>query len=278
MPKYDINSLNNRSPAAIRRAVKLTRGLLNYFKPVVKGLEHIPDGPALFVGNHSGGTLIPDSFILGQALYDAVGVEEMPYGLGHQIAISIPLLHHLVVPLGAVRASHENAHALFEKGHKVLVYPGGDIDSMRAFKDRDRVVFGPRRGYLRLALRENVPIIPVVAIGGQSTFLILDDGAWLARLLKVDRWFRMKVWPITLSLPWGLLIGPTPPHLPLPSKILVEVLQPIRFDRSGEEAAADDDYIETCHARVLDEMQTAMTRLAEERRSYGWRRHIAPLS
>ena len=278
MPKYDIDDLDNRSPAAIRRAVNLTRGLLNAFKPVVKGLERLPKGPALLVGNHSGGTLIPDSFILGQALFDAVGVDEMPYGLGHQLAISLPILHHLVVPLGAVRACHANAHALFERGNKVLVYPGGDLDSMRAFKDRNRIVFGPRRGYLRLALRENVPIVTVVAIGGQSTFFIFNNGEWLARLLRTDRWFRIKVWPITFSLPWGLVIGPTPPHLPFPSKILIELLEPITFERSGDEAADDAHYVESCHEVVLGRMQAAMTRLAAERRAFGWKRHFAFLT
>ena len=73
--------------------------------------------------------------------------------------------------------------------------------------------------------------------------------------------------PIVLSLPWGLTVGPPPPHFPLPTKIYVEFLEPIHFDRSGEEAASDAAYVEACHEQVLGAMQAALTRMAAERRA-----------
>lgn len=277
MKRYDIDRIDNRTPETVERFVALFEpGLWSYFRPVVRGLERIPDGAALYVGNHSAGLLTPDTFIFGIALYRRLGLAAVPFGLGHEVAIRLPGIHQLLVPLGAVRASHENAHRLFAAGRKVVVYPGSDYDSFRRFSDRHKVVFGPRRGYVRLALRAGVPIVPVVTAGSHSTFVVLGrlDGAFrgLRSRLGIDRLLRLKVWPVTLSLPWGLTIGPTPPHLPLPTRIFIEALDPIRFERCGEEAAADPAYVEVCHHRVLELMQSAMSRLAAERRGLGWRR------
>ncbi len=263
MHRYDIDDLGGRDPQLIARLTTALEPVLErLFHPKVTGLEHVPQGAALYVGNHSGGTLTPDSFVLCAALLRQLGLSAVPYGLAHGVAIQMPPFHQLLVPLGAVRASHENAHKIFAAGLKALVYPGGDIDAFRPHRHRDRVVFGTRRGYVRLALREGVPIVPVVSFGGHSTFLVLDDGRWLAHLLRVDKLFRIKVWPIILALPFGLWVGPTPPHWPVPSKIRIEILDPIHFDRTGEEAARDVAYVEACHERVIGVMQHKLSEMA----------------
>jgi len=268
MKRYDIDRLDNRDPEVIRQMIRwLEPPLWAYFRPVVRGLERIPSGAGLYVGNHNAALLSPDSFIFAIAAYHAYGMGAVPYGLGHEFAISFPVFHQILMPLGAVRASHEMAGRLFREGHKVLVYPGGDLDAMRPFRARHRVVFGPRRGYLQLAIRRGVPIIPVVTAGAQSTFIVLNEGKGTAKLLGLDRLFRIKVWPWTLSLPWGLTFGPPPPHFPLPTRIFIEVLEPISFDRTGDVAAEDPYYVERCHSRVHGAMQTALERLASDRRS-----------
>ena len=265
--QYDIDSLDNRDPAFMERFLELVGPALDaWFRPTVRGIHRVPEGAGLYVANHNAGLLTPDTYILGGALYRALGMDAVPYGLGHEVAIRWPIAHQLLVPLGAVRASHENAHRLFAADRKVLVYPGGDLDAMRSFRDRNRIRFGPRRGYIRLALREAVPIIPVVTAGAHATSVILTDGQWLARALRFDRLFRLKVCPVTLSVPWGITIGPTPPHLPYPTRIDIEILAPIYFDRTGEDAASDDAYVEQCHTRVHHIMQRTLTRLAHDRR------------
>jgi hypothetical protein len=95
-----------------------------------------------------------------------------------------------------------------------------------------------------------------VAIGGQETALFLSRGEGIARLLGLDRMFRLKVLPISLALPWGLNVGDMLGHIPLPAKITVQVLEPI--DVSGIDV--DDAY-----ALVVGKMQTALTALDEER-------------
>ena len=85
----------------------------------------------------------------------------------------------------------------------MLVYPGGDYEVHRPSWEGRRVDFGGRKGFLRLALEEGVPIVPVVSIGGQETSLFLSRGERLAKLLALDRLFRLKVLPISVGIPGG---------------------------------------------------------------------------
>ena len=208
----DTDCLENRNPEVIRRLVRFFKPLFwHYFRPVIQGLERIPEGAGMFVSNHNGALLMPDLFIFGMALHERFGMEGLPYGMGHQTGISFPLLHRLFLPIGAVRGSQKNAHTLLSDGHKLLIYPGGELDSMRSYWKRTRIVFGNRRGYLQIALREGVPIIPVVSSGGHETLVILNEGRWLAGALQLDRLLNLKTWPIVFCLPWGLWVGIPPP-------------------------------------------------------------------
>ncbi len=122
MNSYDLDDLGRRDPAAIDRLARLLGPLLDlWFRPVVRGLDRIPDGAALYVGNHNAAFLTPDTFIFGLALFRKLGIEHVPYGLGHEIAIAMPPFRQILLPLGAVRASHDNALRLFAAGRKVLV-------------------------------------------------------------------------------------------------------------------------------------------------------------
>jgi 1-acyl-sn-glycerol-3-phosphate acyltransferase len=263
----DINSLDNRNPERIRLLVRTFQPLLwRYFRPIIQGLERIPEGSAIFVGNHNGALLMPDMFIFGIALYEHFGINGLPYGMGHETGIGFPILHRLLLPIGAVRGCQHNGSRLLGAGEKLLAYPGGELDSMRSFRDRNRIFFGKRRGYIRLALRERVPIIPVVSSGAHETLLVLNDGRWIAQALRMDRWLKLKAWPIVFCLPWGLWFGVPPPHFPFPTRIYIEVLKPIRFEHDGPEAALDNGYVEACHRHVHSTMEAALKRLAAMRR------------
>ena len=265
-PLYDADSIENRDARAVERAIEVLEPLLErWFHPLVRGLSRIPDGPGLYVANHNGGVLMPDVFVLATALYRARDMEDLPYALCHELAVSTPWLNHTLVPLGAVRAKPENAAKLFAARRKVLVYPGGDLEVLRPYRDRNRIVFGARRGYVRLAIEHGVPIIPTVTAGAHEGFVVLTDGHKLAKALRIDKLLRVNVLPVTLSVPWGVSVGFPPPYIPLPTRIYTEILEPIRFPRTGPEAARDAAYVELCHRRVVSAMQAALDRLAAER-------------
>jgi len=266
MAPFDLDSLENRDPVWIQRTYDYAIPLLRwYFRPDVRGIERIPPGPGLYVGNHSGGMLSLDTFTFFAAVYEQRGLDDLPYGMAHEVALGFPGLNEVLAPLGAVRASHENAHRVFEAGHKVMVYPGSDYDAFRPYRDRNRVIFGPRRGYMRLALRERVPIIPVVTAGAHEMLIVLTDGQWIARRLPLARWVRAKAWPISITIPWGLTLVPPLLYVPRRVRFFQEVLEPIRFEHTGAEAAADDAWVEACHRRVLDAMQAGLDTLVERR-------------
>jgi 1-acyl-sn-glycerol-3-phosphate acyltransferase len=209
--------------------------------------------------------LTPDTWIFAVALTRERGTDDVPYALAHQVVMEAPLTNQALSAMGAVAANPENAHRVFAAGRKLLVYPGGDLDAFRPSRDRGRVIFGPRRGYVRLALSEGVPIIPVVSAGSHDVWWVVSDGRWLSRLLRTHKFLRTDVLPITVSVPWGLTVG-APPFVPLPVPIFIDVLEPIFFERSGPEAADDASYVDECHQRVLDSMQLRLDQLMEERR------------
>ena len=263
----DIDSLDNRNEELIEDINEFfTTVAHRYFSYQHRGFDRIPDGAGLFVGNHNAGFVSPDTFLFSSQLFKERGIEDIPYALTHEAVLQVPFFHHLGTRIGCIRASHENATKAFAADHKVLVYPGGDEDVFRPYRDRNKVVFGGRQGYIRLALRQNVPIIPVVTAGAHETFLVLEDMKWLAKILKTHKVMRTKVWPLILSFPWGLTLGITPPHLPLPSPVHMEVVEPFYFERSGEAAANDDAYVEKCANMVEEAMQETLTKLAQERK------------
>jgi 1-acyl-sn-glycerol-3-phosphate acyltransferase len=233
-----------------------------WFRGEVRGLGNIPeDGPVLLVGNHSGGNLSPDTGVFAVAFGTYFGVERRQHQLAHNLVLSAPGLGFLR-KFGTIAASHENARKALDAGAALLVYPGGDWEVHRSSIQGGRVDFGGRKGFIRLALEHDVPIVPVVSIGGQETALFLARGDALARTFHLDKLFRLKTLPIVLAPPIGLSIGDFVPRLPLPAKITIEVLPPIDL---REEFGAEPDVGEV-HDHILRLMQETLDALAAERR------------
>jgi 1-acyl-sn-glycerol-3-phosphate acyltransferase len=233
-----------------------------YFRAEVRGLEQIPaEGPVLLVGNHSGGNLTPDTLVFTLAFSTYFGVERRFYQLAHNLVLSWPGLR-MLRKYGTVAASPENARRALDSGAALLVYPGGDYEVHRPSWESAKVDFGGRTGFIRLALERRVPIVPVVSLGGQETALFLTRGERLARLLRLDRMFRLKVLPISLALPWGLNVGDLLGHLPLPAKITIEALPQIDV----QEQFGPDPDVGDVYREIIRRMQGALDRLAAERR------------
>jgi 1-acyl-sn-glycerol-3-phosphate acyltransferase len=233
-----------------------------WFRGEVRGLGNIPDsGPVLLVGNHSGGNMSPDTQIFSLAFHTYFGVERGFYQLAHNLVLAMPGLG-MLRKFGTVAASHENAQKALRSGAALLVYPGGDYEVHRPSWDRNRVDFGRRKGFIRLALDQDIPIVPVVSIGGQETALFLSRGEALAKLLALDRMFRLKVLPISLALPWGVNVGDMLGHIPLPAKITIESLPAIHL---REEFGPDPD-LDEVYDHIMRLMQDTLDALAAERR------------
>jgi 1-acyl-sn-glycerol-3-phosphate acyltransferase len=255
--------LDERDPDYIRETLPGLWMLASlYFRADVRGLQNIPEeGPVLLVGNHSGGNLTPDTHVFTLAFSTYFGVERRFHQLAHNLVLSMPGLGSLR-KYGTVAATPENASRALDVGAALLVYPGGDYEVHRPSWETAKVDFGRRKGFIRLALEKDVPLVPVVSIGGQETALFLSRGERLAKLLGLDRMFRLKVLPISLAIPWGLNVGDMMGHWPLPAKITVEVLEPIHI---REEFGADPD-LDEVYDEIIARMQLCLNALQTERR------------
>src|SRR5687768_4393962 len=236
--------LDDRDPDYIRENLPLSWLMATiWYRAEVRNLKNVPEtGPVLLVGNHTGGNMSPETIFFTLAFSTYFGVERRFHQLAHNLVLASPLGPFLR-RFGTVAASHENALKALDAGAAVLVFPGGDWEVHRPSWQSSRIDFGGRRGFIRLALEKDVPIVPVVTIGGQETALWLDRGAWLAKLLRLDRTARLKVLPILIAPPWGLTVGDFLPRIPLPAKMTTDVLPAIHLrEQFGDEPDIDEVY------------------------------------
>jgi 1-acyl-sn-glycerol-3-phosphate acyltransferase len=253
---FDPDRLDARDPALITQLLPLVKRFnAVYLRLGCEGLEHVPHTPALFVSNHNGGMVGPDVLCTMATLLEIRGAHAPLYGLAHDFAMRqfVPL-GRLAQRLGAVRATPENAARIFAAGGQALVYPGGDLEAYRHSRLRDRILLGERVGFVRVAQRAGVPIVPIVAQGAHRSAYVFDDGAWIARALQLPRRARVSRFPLALALPWGLALGPWLPYLPLPFRVRLRVLPALRV-------GPEDDAREVQEA-LRGRMQDALDQLA----------------
>jgi 1-acyl-sn-glycerol-3-phosphate acyltransferase len=231
-----------------------------YFRAEVRGLESMPKaGGALVVSNHSGGMFTPDVLVFAPAFYDKFGFDRPLYTLAHY-GVFIANIGDWLRRAGVIEASRENAAKALRDGAVVLVFPGGDYDSYRPTFTENVIDFAGRTGYVRTAIETGVPIVPMVSSGAQETQLFLARGDSIARLLGLKR-ARVEILPISFGFPFGLT-ALLPPNVPLPSKIVTRVLDPI--DIAAE--FGDDPDVDEVDLHVRAVMQKALDELASERR------------
>lgn len=259
---FDGWSLDERDPNVIKALLPIWGWLYeHYFRVKTDGWENIPDNnKMLIVGSHNGGLAAPDMFMFMYDWFRRFGTDRPAYGLMHPAVWKVvPEVARLAVNCGAIQAHPKMGIAGLRKNAAVLVYPGGAEDVFRPYNLRNQIYFAGRKGFIKLALREEVPIVPAISTGAHDTLLVLADFYQYVKqlhelgmpwLFNVDP----EVFPIYLGLPWGLSIGPLP-NFPLPVSIHTRVCPPIVFEKYGRNAAGDRDYVDACYEKVRLVMQ-----------------------
>lgn len=263
-------SLEERNPKTIAALMPIWDWFYRYYFQVkTDGWHHISNGGrVLLVGSHNGGLAAPDLFMTIYDWFRRFGTERLAYGLMHPYMWKVyPAVARLAMQMGAIAAHPKMAIAALQGGASVLVYPGGGEDLFRPHSQRDRIHFAGRQGFIKLALREQVPIIPVISTGAHDTLFVVTDLYPIVR--QLHEWgmpwlfgLDPQVFPLFLGLPWGIALGPVP-NFPLPAQIRIRICAPIVFDRYGPEAARDRAYVAACYHHVETTMQTELDRLMD---------------
>ncbi|HCA93626.1 MAG TPA: glycerol acyltransferase, partial [Cyanobacteria bacterium UBA9226] len=265
-------SLDERNPKTIESLMPLWEWFYKYyFRVQTDGWHHIPqERNVLLVGSHNGGLAAPDMSMMMYDWFRRFGTEKPAYGLMHANMWQLDRqIAKLAAQTGAIMAHPKMAIAALEKGASVLVYPGGAQDVFRPHYLRDKIYLAGRQGFIKLALRANVPIVPVISHGAHDTIVVLAD--FYKEVSKLHDWglfpwlfgLNPEVFPIYLGLPWGLSFGPLP-NIPLPVQIHTRVCTPIVFERYGRRAACDRDYVNSCYEQVSNHMQRELDFLVRQ--------------
>lgn len=259
------SQVERRDPELIGWIAEGAALLGRLFRLEVYGVDNVPaSGPAMLVGNHNGGLLPLDGMFALAAICRRHGPARAVHPLAHDLVLYDRVAHRLGDRLGILRARHESAARAFAAGDMVLVYPGSDIDTYRPWKERHKVELAGRTGFIKCALRERVPIVPVLATGTHEQWIVLTRGDGLARRLHTGRLLRTKVLPLALALPFGLTLGLLP-YLPLPAQTTIAFGRPLRWPELGPEAADDPAIVGRCYEEVRAAMQVILDAMARDR-------------
>jgi 1-acyl-sn-glycerol-3-phosphate acyltransferase len=238
--------------------------LMDYwFRMDIDGWENIPEPPVLLVGIHSGAPFVWDAWTIGAQWWRHFGESRPLHGTAHDALMALPVVGGYFRRMGVLPAAPDSMAAALAAGHDVALWPGGEVDSLRPWLQRDEAVLAGRKGFIRLAINTGVPIVPISTVGGPDSMPVLATGRRIARTLRLDRVARLKMFPIALQVPWG--ISPALlPEIPLPAKIRTAFQEPIGVEPDPRRAG-DDDYVSAKYEEVRASIQRGMDALARRR-------------
>lgn len=252
-----------RDPDAVRGMVPYLEAWCRYFGVEVRGWQNVPlEGPFLVVGNHSGGATTNDAAPFMLKWIQDRGPAAPLYGLSYDLLFTYPVVGKALPLLGMLPASPANARKALGTGAAVIVFPGGDFEVFRPWSRRNRVDFGGRMGFVRLALEAGVPVVPMTIHGAHQSTFVLARGRRLARRMGLNR-LQIKVFPIIWNIPFGI----TPayvPSLPIPSKVTVQLGRPLEWPHYGPEQARDPEAVQRCYDEITGSMQRTLDALDRE--------------
>lgn len=218
----------------------------HYFRVEASGLEHIPPGRVLLIGNHSG-QLAYDGMLVATTLFFEAEPPRFVRAMIERFFVETPLVGAFMTRMGQLTGVQENAERLLtEEQAAVLVFPEGARGGGRVWADRYKIM-GFSQGFLRLAMRTNTPVVPFAFIGGEEMCPSLSRNEPAARALGL---------PYLPTVPWGV---------PLPAPVKVRILfgAPMRFQGSGDE---EDDVVSPEVRKVEHAVGELITRGLSERR------------
>ena len=240
----DENRLDLVDDDFLERATPWATLLEKFFRFELHGIENVPAGPAIVVMPHS--TISVDGFLVGLHIYRHHG--RLVRGLTDHSIFTVPGLRNAFIRMGVVDGNRDNAVALLRRGEICLAMPGGAYEAWRPSRDRYRLFWEGRTGFVRVALAAQAAILPTVCIGADDAlYLPFHALEWGQRILR-------RRFPLA------------PPLLPVPVKFTAYLGEPITFDEPVE-SADDEAVVARCHAEVVARVEEMIESGLRARRS-----------
>ena len=228
-----------------------------WFRVEWEGLDRIPaEGGALLVANHAG-AIPSDAPVIMHGIEKELG--RPVYGLADAFFRTVPVVGTLWARTGGVSARPANAYRLLrEQRQLALVFPEGTKGTSKSYADRYQLRRFGRGGFVEIAMRAGVPIVPIAVIGSEEAMPIVFRLPTLARALRVP------YFPVTANL---LTMGPIGAVLPFPSKFKLHVLPPVRFDVPPDQDRYSKSRIMEESERIRTQLQEVIYDMLRDRRS-----------
>jgi 1-acyl-sn-glycerol-3-phosphate acyltransferase len=222
----------------------------NYFRVRTLGIERIPDeGPAILIANHSG-TVALDAVMVQYAVAREHPSRRAIRNMGADLVYRLPFVGPLARKTGNAVACPDDAYELLRRGELLGVFPEGFKGVGKGWRERYKLQRFGRAGFMEVALRAQVPIIPIAVVGAEEAYPMIGNATLLARMLG------LPYFPITPTFP---LLGPLG-LLPLPSRWFIEFGHPIPTDDYPEDAGDDAMLVFDLADRVRDTIQQMLYR------------------
>jgi len=235
-----------------------------WFRMEIEGWERLPEPPCLLIGIHSGAPFVWDAWTVGVQWWRHFGDERVLHGTAHDMLMATPAIGSFFRKMGVLPAAPDSIAAALAAGRDVALWPGGEVDSLRPWTQRDTAILGGRTGFLRMAIGAGVPIVPIATVGGADAMPVIFSGRRLASLLRLDQLARLKRFPIAISAPWGIAPAVLP-EIPFPTKIRTAFQEPVDLG-DDPELADNERFVEEKYNEVEQAIQRGMCALARRRR------------
>src|SRR5438067_4091786 len=161
----------------MERQKYLWNPLMDYwFRMDIEGWENIPEPPALLIGIHSGAPFVWDAWTIGAQWWRHFGESRKLHGTAHDALMALPGFSWYFRRMGVLPAQADSISAALAAGHDVALWPGGEIDSLRPWTKRDEAILAGRKGFVRMAIKAGVPIVPISTVGGPDSMPVITSG------------------------------------------------------------------------------------------------------
>lgn len=226
----------------LNRVAAIIAGVRGYHNHSTVGLEKIPKGAVLIAANHSLASY--DIMLMAASIYDHSN--RVPRALIDRLFFKVPGLGHFMEAIGTQMGNHDNAVKMLADGEILILAPGGMRESLRPSSEKYKVIWDHRKGFARLALETNTPIVLAACPAADDLFDVAPSHitAWAYRTFKIPLFFAKG-------------LGLTP--IPKPVTLTHYLSDPIYPPKASKDPEVFTKQVDQFHLELVVKMEKLMS-------------------